>query len=174
MELTKPVQARMRERPVDMKPPDPRRSSAMLSQKAKYALRALLMLASHPGDQPLLISDIAESQRIPKKFLEQILLDLKFHGLVTSRRGKHGGYVLLKPADLITLADVMRLIDGPIAPLPCLSRTAYQRCDDCDGEECLLRQSFAEAHQAHVRVLESTTLALILQRQAQGQKRASL
>lgn len=141
----------------------------MLSQKAKYALRALLMLAANSTEHPLLIADIADAQRIPKKFLEQILLDLKFNGLVASRRGKHGGYVLLKPADLITLADVMRMIDGPIAPLPCLSRTAYQRCEDCQGEaDCLLRQSFAEAHQANVRVLETTTLAAILARQPHG------
>lgn len=140
-----------------------RRTNVVLSQKAKYALRALLALAEADREQPRLISEIAETQRIPKKFLEQILLDLKFHGLVASRRGKHGGYSLVKPADLITMADVMRMIDGPIAPLPCLSRTSYQRCGDCDGEaNCRLRRAFARAHDANLRVLETTTLASLL------------
>jgi Rrf2 family protein len=137
----------------------------VLSQKAKYALRALLALAEQPSGSPLLISQIADSQRIPKRFLEQILLDLKFHGLVASRRGKHGGYVLVKPADLISLADVVRLIDGPIAPLPCLSRTAYERCGDCDPDvQCHLRQAFADAHAANLRVLEATTVESMLRK----------
>lgn len=140
-----------------------RRTNVVLSQKAKYALRALLALAEADQDHPLLIAEIAEAQRIPKKFLEQILLDLKFHGLVASRRGKHGGYILVKPADLISLADVIRMIDGPIAPLPCLSRTSYQRCADCDGEaQCRLRRAFAKAHDANLRVLETTTLASLM------------
>src|SRR5690606_20971216 len=103
----------------------------VISQKAKYALRALIALArEEPGDS-LMISEIADSQNIPKKFLEQILLDLKHHGVVMSRRGKAGGYLLLKPASEITFGEVLRIIDGPIAPLPCLSKMAYRRCDDC-------------------------------------------
>ncbi|SDF06748.1 RrF2 family transcriptional regulator [Rhodospira trueperi] len=132
----------------------------MISQKAKYALRALLVLAEAGVGQSVPISDIADGQRIPRKFLEQILLDLKHRGLVSSRRGKNGGYALLRSPDLITVGEVLRLIDGPLAPLPCLSRMAYRRCEDCDGEEdCRIRRVFAEAHRANTAVLDAATLA---------------
>ena len=107
----------------------------MISQKAKYALRALLSLAKADGACPVQISDIAREQAIPKKFLEQILLEMKKERLVESRRGKQGGYLLARPAADITFGEVLRLIDGPLAPLPCLSQTAYRRCEDCDGEK---------------------------------------
>lgn len=132
----------------------------MISQKAKYALRALSALASAAPDKPVLISEIAQQQSIPKKFLEQILLDLKNNGFVRSRRGKQGGYLLLKPAEEITFGDVLRLIDGPLAPLPCLSITAYRRCDDCDGEQsCEIRHVFAKVAEAERAVLFSTSIA---------------
>jgi len=131
----------------------------MISQKAKYALRALLELARAGEGEALLITDIAERQRIPKKFLEQILLDLKHRGLVHSRRGRGGGYGLLKDPREITLGQIMRIIDGPQAPLPCLSRMAYRRCDDCEDETtCGIRRVFAEAYAATARVLDATTL----------------
>ena len=131
----------------------------MLSQKAKYALRALLVLAEE-GDKPVLIADIAERHNLPRKFLEQILLDLKHHGLVQSRRGRQGGYSLLKPASAISFGQVVRIIDGPLAPLPCLSRMAYRRCEDCAGEEnCAIRRVFALTHQVTTTVLDRTTLA---------------
>jgi Rrf2 family protein len=132
----------------------------MISQKAKYALRALIALAKGaPGDS-LLISEIAESQSIPKKFLEQILLDLKHHGIVASRRGKAGGYLLLKPASEITFGEILRVIDGPIAPLACLSKMAYRRCDDCTSEEtCEVRRVFARVAAATRSVLDNTSLA---------------
>src|SRR3546814_3359571 len=107
---------------------------AMLSQKAKYALRALLLLAEGEPGRSLLIADIAERQRLPQKFLEQILLELKRHGLVTAKRGKNGGYKLLKAPSAITFGEVIRIVDGPLAPLGCLSKTAYQRCPDCQDE----------------------------------------
>ncbi|WP_048649076.1 RrF2 family transcriptional regulator [Nitratireductor soli] len=133
----------------------------MISQKAKYALRALIALArSHGTDNTQLISDIAEQQRIPKKFLEQILLDLKHHGIVVSRRGKAGGYMLLKSPDTITFGEVMRIVDGPIAPLPCLSRMAYRRCEDCREEKsCEVRRVFARVATATREVLDGTTIA---------------
>jgi len=107
-----------------------------------------------------MISDIAVQQKIPKKFLEQILLDLKHHGIVVSRRGKQGGYLLLKPAHSITFGEILRIIDGPIAPLPCLSITAYRKCDDCDGEQtCQIRHVFAKVADATRKVLFSTTIA---------------
>jgi Rrf2 family protein len=132
----------------------------MISQKAKYALRALTALAQADTERPLMISEIATQQAIPKKFLEQILLELKRNGIVESRRGKQGGYLLLKPAQDITFGEILRLIDGPIAPLPCLSQTAYRRCEDCDGEHlCEIRHVFARVADASRDVLFSTTIA---------------
>jgi Rrf2 family protein len=136
-------------------------NETMISQKAKYALRALVALArAHGSGDTRLISEVAEEQRIPKKFLEQILLDLKHHGIVASRRGKAGGYMLLKSPDMITFGEVMRIIDGPIAPLPCLSRMAYRRCDDCREEKnCEVRRVFARVASATRDVLDGTTIA---------------
>jgi len=139
----------------------------MISQKAKYALRALIALApTHGTEDTQLIADIAEQQRIPKKFLEQILLDLKHHGIVVSRRGKAGGYMLLKSPEAITFGEVLRIIDGPTAPLPCLSRMAYRRCEDCrDEASCEIRHVFARVADATRAVLDTTTLADALGRE---------
>jgi len=148
----------------------------MISQKAKYAFRALIALAknAHPGEV-LLISEIAEQQRIPRKFLEQILLDLKHHGIVTSRRGKAGGYLLLKDPSEITFGEVLRTIDGPIAPLPCLSRMAYRRCIDCREEEaCEIRRVFARVAEATRAVLDRTTIADCIGQPMEGEVRALL
>ena len=132
----------------------------MLSQKAKYALRALLHLAEAPEGEAVLISEIATKHHIPKKFLEQILLDLKNHGVVQSWRGRSGGYALLKPASEISFGQVLRIIDGPLAPLPCLSRVAYRKCSDCQDEDaCALKRVFAISHQATVTVLDKISLA---------------
>jgi Rrf2 family protein len=132
----------------------------MISQKAKYALRALVALAKQPSGKPVFISEIAETQNIPKKFLEQILLELKHNGLVESRRGKAGGYVLFRPADMISFAEVLRIVDGPIAPLPCLSKIAYRRCEDCNEEaSCEIRRVFAQVAEASRAVLDRTTIA---------------
>ncbi|MBO0902950.1 RrF2 family transcriptional regulator [Jiella sonneratiae] len=140
----------------------------MISQKAKYALRALIALA-RAGDAGLVTAEIAESQTIPRKFLEQILLDLKRVGIVHSRRGKLGGYYLLKPADAITFGEVLRLIDGPIAPLPCLSRIAYRRCADCRSESaCEIRRVFAQVAQSARDVLDRTTIADALAQQGRA------
>jgi Rrf2 family protein len=132
----------------------------MISQKAKYALRALVALVkSRPGETRM-ISEISREQAIPKKFLEQILLELKRAGIVMSRRGRMGGYELLRAPDKITFGEVLRLIDGPIAPLPCLSKIAYRRCVDCKDEAtCEIRHVFARVTIATRGVLDSTTLA---------------
>jgi Rrf2 family protein len=130
----------------------------VISQKAKYALRALVALAK--ADDSLMIGEIAARKKIPRKFLEQILLDLKRHGIVQSRRGRLGGYALLMPADRITYGQVLRIIDGPIAPLPCLSRIAYRRCADCQNEEsCEIRRVFARVAESAREVLDRTTVA---------------
>jgi len=130
----------------------------VISQKAKYALRALVALAK--ADDSLMIGEIAARKNIPRKFLEQILLELKRHGIVQSRRGKLGGYALLMPADRITFGQVLRIVDGPIAPLPCLSRIAYRRCPDCQTEEaCEIRRVFARVAESAREVLDRTSIA---------------
>jgi len=132
----------------------------MISQRAKYALRALVALVEAPSAEPLMISEISRRKAIPKKFLEQILLDLKRAGIVESRRGRLGGYVLARPAERITFGEVLRLVDGPVALLPCLSRIAYRRCADCADEgNCEIRRVFARVAEATRDVLDTTTLA---------------
>src|SRR5918998_342595 len=109
----------------------------MISQKMKYALKALIVLASErEGERrPLSIEEVARRSGTPKRFLEQILLEIRNAGMLASIRGRAGGYVLEKdPAD-VPLAELMRLIEGPMAPLPCLSRRSYAKCDDCTDEE---------------------------------------
>ena len=132
----------------------------MISQKAKYALRALVVLCRARAGEPQMISEISRTQAIPKKFLEQILLELKRHGIVMSRRGRQGGYVLLKKPEQVTFGEILRLIDGPIAPLPCLSKIAYRRCADCSDEgTCEIRHVFSRVAEATRDVLDRTTLA---------------
>ncbi len=137
----------------------------MISQKARYAFRALIALAKAGNGQSLQIAEIAEAENIPRKFLEQILLDMKRAGFVNSRRGKIGGYMLLRSADEIYFGEVLRLIDGPIAPLPCLSKIAYRRCDDCEDEAaCEIRHVFAQVTEATRAVLDSTSVADAIER----------
>jgi Rrf2 family protein len=137
----------------------------MLTMKTKYALKALAQLATAADGQPLQIADIAEQEQIPRKFLEAILAELKNHGFLRSRKGRGGGYLLAKPADTISLASVIRVLDGPIAPVPCLSRTAYRPCDGCKDEAtCAVRLVLKDAHAASLQVLESTTLADMVSR----------
>ncbi len=132
---------------------------SMISQKARYALRALVALTRAGQGESLMISEIANDQDIPKKFLEQILLELKRNGIVMSKRGKAGGYLLLKTPAEISFGEVLRIIDGPIAPLPCLSKIAYRRCIDCKDEaECEIRHVFAKVTDATRSVLDTTTL----------------
>ena len=132
----------------------------MISQKARYAFRALIALARRGEGQPVLIAEISRTEEIPQKFLEQILLDLKRAGFVMSRRGKIGGYMLIKPAGEIFFGEVLRLIDGPVAPLPCLSKIAYRKCVDCKSEtKCEVRKVFAQVANATRMVLDNTSIA---------------
>lgn len=132
----------------------------MLSQKARYALHALIVLAEKGGREPMMIADIAEQARVPRKFLEQILLTLKRRGIVQSLRGRAGGYRLGRPAREITFADVIRETDGPLALSPCVSVTAYHKCPDCvDEATCAIRKVLLAARDATADVLESRTLA---------------
>jgi Rrf2 family protein len=131
----------------------------MLSQKARYALKALFALAACPPGAPATIAEIAATARAPRKFLEQILLELKKRGLVHSHRGKRGGYTLGRSAEKITFAEVIRAIDGPLALVPCASATAYRRCDDCPDEAaCALRRVMMAAREATAGILERCTL----------------
>lgn len=136
----------------------------MISHKAKYALKALMVLARASLEGRIVTaSEIAETHRIPKKFLEQILLQLKIRGIVASQRGKAGGYLLGRRPEEITFGEVLRLIDGPIAPLPCLSRIAYERCEDCaDEAKCEVRTVFSAVAEATRGVLDRTTLSMAM------------
>lgn len=132
----------------------------MISNKARYAFRALFAVAGAPAGESLTTAEIARTHNIPQKFLEQIMVDLKKSGILESRRGKSGGYVMLRPADTISLGEVLRLFEGPLAPLPCLSRQAYRRCDDCrDEATCELRREFGRSYDASRAVLDSRTVA---------------
>jgi Rrf2 family protein len=135
----------------------------MISQKAKYAIKALACLAEARPSGSLQIEEIAKAAALPRKFLEHILLDLKHGGIVASRRGRAGGYVLLKRPGEITIGQILRAVDGPIAPLPCISRTAYRRCEDCTDEKtCVVRHLFADAYAAQLLLFDGTTLAAAL------------
>ncbi|MEO8255011.1 MAG: Rrf2 family transcriptional regulator [Flavobacterium sp.] len=137
----------------------------MLSQKTKYALKALLYLAQQDANHISKTIDIAESANIPKKFLEQILLDLKRGHLVGSKQGKFGGYYLLKSKDSITLADIHRLFDGAIALLPCASLNFYERCSDCkDEEECLLRHGLMTIRDETLKAMQNITIASLVKK----------
>jgi Rrf2 family protein len=132
----------------------------MLTNRAKYAIKALLYLARHRGEGPIGAGVIAESEHIPLKFLELILLQLRTHGMIRSKVGKGGGHELVQEPGEITVLSVVRIIDGPVAPLPCLSHTAYQRCEDCDDEKtCGTRRLFKQVHDASVEIMSNTTLA---------------
>ena len=135
----------------------------MISQRARYAFKAIVALARAKPGEGLQIRELAEQEKLPKKFLEQILLLLKSAGYISSRRGRDGGYALLKPPGEIMIGPMLRVVDGPIAPLPCLSRTAYRRCADCVDEiTCELRIGFEKAYSGYLGKLKSTSLAEIM------------
>ena len=136
----------------------------MISKKTKYALKALSILgADYSNHQPMLISDLAAQGKIPRKFLELILLDLKNHGILSSKMGKGGGYYLAKPPDQIRIGSVIRIFEGPLSPLPCLSKTAYRRCEECfDEQSCGIRLVMKEAYEAQARILDSASLQDVL------------
>jgi Rrf2 family protein len=134
----------------------------MISQKMKYALKALLVLADEKagGGQALRIEEIARRSGTPKRFLEHILLEIRNAGIIASIRGRSGGYALVQEPETVQLAELLRLIDGPMAPLPCLSRRHYARCEDCTDEAaCRIRRVFAEVFWSYLLLIESLTLA---------------
>lgn len=132
----------------------------MISKKAKYGLKAVFYLARNYGEAPVLIATLAEEENVPRKFLELILLDLKRHGILHSKMGKGGGYMLSKPPDKITVGQIVRILDGPLAPIGCVSKTAYQRCDECVNERtCEIRKIMQQVREATSRILDTTSLA---------------
>jgi Rrf2 family protein len=132
----------------------------MLSAKAKYGLKAVLYLADREGQGGCLIADIAKSEQIPKKFLDTILLELKNNGLLHSKKGKGGGYVLARPAAKITAGQIVRILDGPLAPIACVSYTAYKPCLDCPDENaCRIRKIMQKVRDANAAVLDTLSLA---------------
>ena len=135
----------------------------MLTHKAKYALKAILVLARKADEGPVMIGDLAKAASVPKKFLELILLELRNKGVLQSRRGKLGGYMLNVSPRKITVGDIVRMVDGPMAPVQCLSKTAYRRCSDCNEEgTCGVRLALKEAYEASLMIMEKTTVDDIL------------
>jgi len=131
----------------------------MLSMKAKYGLKAMLRLAHEYGRGPWLIADLAAKEGIPKKFLELILLELKQHGLLQSKKGKGGGYLLARRPEEISVGSVLRVLDGSLAPVPCVGQQGYRPCDECKNPEaCSIRLLMSEVHDATSGILDSTTL----------------
>lgn len=132
----------------------------MLTRKSKYGLKALLLLAEDAERGPVLISELADRQKLPKKFLEAILLELKRAGLLHSKKGKGGGYVLGRKPSEITVGQVIRVLEGPLALTPCVSQTAYRRCDEClDEATCAVRLAMKEVRDATADILDNMTLA---------------
>ena len=132
----------------------------MLSHKAKYGLKAAFYLARQYDKGPVLISDLAAAEYIPKKFLEHILLEMRKHGILYSRMGRGGGYMLAKPPDRIYLGQIIRILDGPLAPVQCVSKSAYVRCIECKDERtCEIRKVMKHVRDATATILDKTTLA---------------
>jgi Rrf2 family protein len=143
----------------------------MISKKTKYALKALLYLARKYNQGPVLISALARDERIPKKFLELILLTLKNNGVLQSRKGKGGGYFLGKLPREISVGNVIRILDGPLAPVPCVSETAYAKCQECvDERTCGIRPVMKDVRDAIANILDKTSLGDMLEREEKAQQ----
>ncbi|MCH4553197.1 MULTISPECIES: RrF2 family transcriptional regulator [Aestuariibaculum] len=132
----------------------------MLSKKTKYGLKALTFIARQEGDVPVQVGEIAKGEQIPQKFLESILLTLRKAGVLGSKKGKHGGYYLRHEPSQINMADVMRVLEGPIAMVPCVSLNFYEKCDDCVNEaQCSVHKLMIQVRDSNLNVFKNTTLA---------------
>lgn len=137
----------------------------MISKKTKYGLKALIYLARHYEEGPILIADLARDESIPKKFLENILLTLKNSGILQSRKGRGGGYYLGRPPRTITFGQAVRVMEGPLAPVPCVSEMAYAKCTECGNEAtCGIRLVMKDVRDEMARILDGTTLADVLEK----------
>jgi len=142
-----------------------------LSKRTQYSLRALYALTRKFGEGPVLITNLAQEETIPKKFLEQILVSLKSAGFVSSKKGKGGGYVLAQPPEKITIGSVIRAIEGPLAPLPCASETRFRKCDECvDIQTCGTRIVMRQVRDAMAAILDETTLAMVCKKVEEARK----
>lgn len=131
----------------------------MLTKKGKYGLKAMIDLANLEKGQTAFVSDIAARNNIPKKFLDAILLELRNEGMLRSKKGPGGGYALSKSASDIYIGQVIRALDGPLAPIRCASRTAFEACEDCsDPAACQVRRSMTDVRDAMAAVLDTMTL----------------
>src|SRR5690606_28385227 len=147
------------------------RSRPMLSKKCKYAIHALVYLAERYDQGPVHIQEIAEDQRIPKKFLEAILLELKNAKILNSKKGKGGGYYMYRKPEDVNLIEIIRLMDGAIAMLPCVSLNYYEPCEECVNEHlCGIRDAFIGVRDETLRVLSEHTLAQIVKIKAEKQR----
>jgi Rrf2 family protein len=132
----------------------------MLSNKAKYGLKAMMHLAGAQGVS--LAADIAADNNIPRKFLDAILLELTKAGILSSKKGKGGGYMMARPADAVTAGQIIRILDGPLAPIACASRTAYRPCPDCpDVDACAIREVMLDVRDAMALILDRTSIAMM-------------
>ena len=131
-----------------------------ITKRTQYGLKAMLALGRRYGEGPVLIATLSKQESVPLKFLEVILLDLKGQGLLDSKKGKNGGYQLTRPPSTITIGSIIRMLEGPLAPLPCASETAYRPCEECgDIENCGTRIIMRQVRDAMAAVLDTTTLA---------------
>src|ERR1044072_9479381 len=130
----------------------------MLSKKSQYAFKALTYLSERYDQGPVLISEISRKKKIPLKFLENILLELKKEGILDSKKGKGGGYFLRKAPSKTRIAQVIMLVNGPIALLPCVSLYFYERCRDCNEKQCALHDMMVEVRDASLKILENRSL----------------
>lgn len=130
----------------------------MLNKKTQYAFKALMHLAEQNEKGPVLIAEIAKKKKIPLKFLENILLELKKGGILDSKKGKGGGYFFKTPPSKVKLSDIIRKIDGPIAMLPCVSLYFYERCKNCDEKNCGLHDTMVAVRDANLKILERKTV----------------
>lgn len=131
----------------------------MLSKKTQYGFKALMYLAEHSKEHPVLISEISKKKKIPLKFLENILLELRHEGILDSKKGKGGGYFFKVSPEKVPLAKVIRLLDGPIALLSCVSLNFYERCRNCDEKNCGLHNVMSQVRDANLRILEKKSVA---------------
>lgn len=140
-----------------------------ISKRTQYGLKAMLALGRRYKEGPVLIGTLAREEAIPIKFLEAILLDMKSRGLLESKLGRKGGYYLNRPPSAITIGSIIRIIEGPLAPLPCASETAFRACDECqDVENCGTRVIMRRVRDAISEVLDRTTLADLLRQVDSG------
>jgi Rrf2 family protein len=131
----------------------------MLNKKTQYALQALMFLAEQQNYEPVLIAVIAEKKQIPLKFLENILLQLKKEGILESKKGKNGGYFLSIPPSSISISKIIRILQGPIAMLPCVSLYFYERCQNCDEKKCGLHDTMILVRDATLKLLDNKSVA---------------